>query len=70
MKVNEELDALETMGLEPLRFLVIQRILAGTVLTPLLTVYATALGVLGGVRRAPLTEEPRARRDVTLGTCR
>ncbi len=49
MKVNEELDALETMGLEPLRFLVIQRILAGTVLTPLLTVYAMALGVLGGV---------------------
>jgi len=48
MKVNEELDALETMGLEPLRFLVIQRILAGTVLTPLLTVYAMALGVLGG----------------------
>ena len=48
MKVNEELDALGTMGLDPLRFLVIQRILAGTVLTPLLTVYAMALGVLGG----------------------
>jgi phospholipid/cholesterol/gamma-HCH transport system permease protein len=48
MKVNEELDALETMGLHPLRFLVIQRILAGTLLAPLLTVHAMALGVLGG----------------------
>jgi len=48
MKVNEELDALETMGLDPVRFLVIQRVLAGTMLTPVLTVYAMAVGVLGG----------------------
>ncbi|HTP28772.1 MAG TPA: ABC transporter permease [Anaeromyxobacteraceae bacterium] len=49
MKLNEELDALETMGLDPLRFLVIQRIIAGSLLSPLLTVYAMALGVVGGV---------------------
>lgn len=48
MKVNEELDALATMGLDPVRFLVLQRIVAGAALTPLLTVYAMALGVLGG----------------------
>lgn len=48
MKVNEELDALGTMGLEPVRFLVIQRILAAIALTPMLTVHAMALGVLGG----------------------
>lgn len=48
MKVNEELDALETMGLDPVRFLVIQRVLAGTMLMPLLTVYAMAVGILGG----------------------
>ena len=48
MKVNEELDALETMGLDPVRFLVVQRVLAGTLLTPLLTAYAMAVGVLGG----------------------
>ena len=48
MKVNEELDALETMGLDPVRFLVIQRVLAGTMLMPVLTVYAMAVGVLGG----------------------
>jgi phospholipid/cholesterol/gamma-HCH transport system permease protein len=49
MKVNEELNALETLGLDPIRFLVIQRITAGILLTPLLTFYATFMGVLGGV---------------------
>jgi phospholipid/cholesterol/gamma-HCH transport system permease protein len=49
MKVNEELDALQTLGLDPIRFLVIQRITASILLTPLLTVYATFLGVVGGV---------------------
>jgi phospholipid/cholesterol/gamma-HCH transport system permease protein len=48
MKVNEELNALETMGLDPIRFLVIQRVVAGTMLTPLLTAYSMATGVLGG----------------------
>jgi phospholipid/cholesterol/gamma-HCH transport system permease protein len=49
MKVNEELNALETFGLDPIRFLVVQRITAGILLTPLLTFYATFMGVLGGV---------------------
>ncbi len=49
MKIDEELDALQTMGLDPVRFLVIQRIFACMVMTPLLTVYAMAVGVLGGV---------------------
>ena len=49
MKVNEELNALETLGLDPIRFLVVQRIAAGILLTPLLTFYATFMGVLGGV---------------------
>ena len=48
MKVNEELNALETFGLDPVRFLVIQRITAGILLTPLLTFYAGLMGVLGG----------------------
>jgi phospholipid/cholesterol/gamma-HCH transport system permease protein len=60
MKVNEELNALETFGLDPVRFLVVQRITAGILLTPLLTFYATFMGVLGGVLvtlglRLPLT---------------
>jgi phospholipid/cholesterol/gamma-HCH transport system permease protein len=49
MKVNEELNALETFGLDPMRFLVLQRITAGILLTPLLTFYATFMGILGGV---------------------
>jgi phospholipid/cholesterol/gamma-HCH transport system permease protein len=49
MKVNEELNALETLGLDPIRFLVVQRITAGILLTPLLTFYATFMGVVGGV---------------------
>ena len=49
MKVNEELDALQTFGLDPIRFLVIQRMVAGILLTPLLAFYATFLGITGGV---------------------
>jgi phospholipid/cholesterol/gamma-HCH transport system permease protein len=49
MKVNEELDALKTFGLDPIRFLVIQRIVAGVLLSPLLAFYATFMGIVGGV---------------------
>lgn len=48
MKVNEEINALETMGLDPMRFLVVPRVLAGFLVTPVLTIYASALGVAGG----------------------
>jgi len=48
MKVNEELNALETMGLDPMRFLVVPRVLAGLIVTPILTIYANLLGVAGG----------------------
>jgi phospholipid/cholesterol/gamma-HCH transport system permease protein len=49
MKVREELNALETMGLDPVRFLVVQRLVASMLLTPLLTICAMFAGVLGGV---------------------
>lgn len=49
MKVSEELDALQTLGLDPVRCLVIQRITATILLTPLLTFYASFLGIAGGV---------------------
>ena len=48
MKVNEELDALTTMGLDPVRFLVVTRILAAVLMVPLLTLFADVIGVLGG----------------------
>jgi phospholipid/cholesterol/gamma-HCH transport system permease protein len=48
MKVNEELNALETLGLSPIRFLVVPRIVAGVLVSPLLTCYSILMGVVGG----------------------
>lgn len=48
MKVNEEIDALNTMGLDPVRFLVVSRVIAALAMTPLLTVFADLIGVIGG----------------------
>lgn len=48
MKVNEELNALTTMGLDPVRFLVVTRIIAAVLMVPLLTLFANLVGVLGG----------------------
>ena len=48
MKVNEEIDAFTTMGLDPVRFLVIPRVLAATLMTPLLTVMTNLAGLIGG----------------------
>ena len=47
MKINEELDALTTMGLEPVRFLVVPRVCATVAVTPLLTVLANVSGLIG-----------------------
>jgi len=49
MKVNEEVDALTTMGIEPVRFLVVPKLIAAIVVTPLLTIYANVLGIAGGL---------------------
>jgi phospholipid/cholesterol/gamma-HCH transport system permease protein len=48
MEVGEEVDALETMGLNPIRFLVVPKYLAMLVMMPCLTVVADTAGVLGG----------------------
>ena len=48
MKVREEIDALKTMGLEPVRFLVVPRVIAAVVMTPALTVFADLVGLMGG----------------------
>jgi phospholipid/cholesterol/gamma-HCH transport system permease protein len=49
MKVNEELDALTTMGLNPVRFIALQRIIAAILLTPILSMYATVMSIIGGI---------------------
>src|SRR5690348_6297169 len=48
MKVTEEIDALETMAISPIRFLVTPKFLAMIVMLPCLTIWANAMGILGG----------------------
>jgi phospholipid/cholesterol/gamma-HCH transport system permease protein len=47
-KVNEEINALVTFGLDPVSFLVVPRLLASVIVVPLLTVLANLIGILGG----------------------
>ena len=48
MGVNQEVDALTTMGLDPVRFLVTPRIIAAVLMTPLLTIFSDLVGLIGG----------------------
>lgn len=48
MKVGDEINALSTMGLDPVQFLVTPRMLAGIVMMPLLVIFADLIGLLGG----------------------
>ena len=49
MKANEEIDALEVLGISPVQFLVLPRLLALGAMMPLLALYANALGIVGGM---------------------
>ena len=49
MKVNEEVDALTTMGFDPVRFLAVPKVLAAMLVVPLLTVYADIFAIAGGL---------------------
>jgi phospholipid/cholesterol/gamma-HCH transport system permease protein len=48
MQVNQEIDALKTLGLSPMEFLVLPRMLALALMMPLLALYANVVGILGG----------------------
>ena len=48
MKVNEEVDALTTLGMHPIDFLVMPRVIALVVMMPMLTLYSSLMGILGG----------------------
>jgi len=48
MKVNEEIDALTTLGINPIDFLVTPRMLALVLMIPALTMYASLMGIIGG----------------------
>lgn len=48
MKVTEQIDALETLGTSPVKYLVVPRLLAFTFMLPILTLYANIIGIVGG----------------------
>ena len=60
MKVNEELDALTTMGLPPVRFLVLPRVVAALASMPILTIFAELAGLIGGAIVLELMRVPTA----------
>lgn len=49
MQVNQEIDALRTMGIAPMEFLVLPRMLALMIMMPLLCLYANIMGIFGGM---------------------
>ncbi len=49
MQVNEEIDALRTLGISPIEFLVLPRMLALALMMPLLCLYSDLMGILGGL---------------------
>lgn len=52
MKINQEIDALYTMGISPVGLLIIPRVLSLLIVLPLLTIWADIFGVLGGMLMA------------------
>jgi phospholipid/cholesterol/gamma-HCH transport system permease protein len=49
MKVTEQIDALETLALDPVKYLVIPRFIAGLLMLPVLTIFADTIAILGGL---------------------
>jgi phospholipid/cholesterol/gamma-HCH transport system permease protein len=68
MQVNEEIDALQTMGVPPIDFLVLPRVLALVLMLPLLAIYADLVGIIGGALMgvAVFGIDPTAYLDQTL----
>jgi len=48
MAVTEQIDALETLAVNPVKHLIVPRVLAGLIMLPILTIYADSIGLLGG----------------------
>lgn len=48
MRVTEQIDALRTMAVNPNRYLVAPRLIAGVIMMPLLTLFSTVMGIFGG----------------------
>ena len=48
MRVTEQIDALETLAFNPVSYLIVPRVIAGTVMFPVLTIFASVIGVIAG----------------------
>jgi phospholipid/cholesterol/gamma-HCH transport system permease protein len=68
MEANEEIDALRTLGISPMEFLVLPRVLGLTLMMPILCIFADVMGVFGGalVGVAVLGLNPSLYWDTTL----
>jgi phospholipid/cholesterol/gamma-HCH transport system permease protein len=55
MRVTEQIDAMETLGISPVRYLVVPRLIASVVMLPVLTIFADILAIFGGYLVATLT---------------
>jgi phospholipid/cholesterol/gamma-HCH transport system permease protein len=73
MKVNEEIDALATMGIDPVKYLAVPRMIAGIFMMPLLTMFNLLFGLLGcglvmlSLGFAPITFLDRIQQGADLG---
>lgn len=70
MQTNEEVDALTAMGISPMDFLVLPRVLALVIMTPILSIYADIMGIIGGflVGVLMLGIAPAAYWDMTINS--
>jgi phospholipid/cholesterol/gamma-HCH transport system permease protein len=73
MKVNEEIDALTTMGIDPVKYLAVPRMIAGILMMPLLTMFNLLFGLLGcglvmlSLGFAPITFLDRIQQGASIG---
>ncbi len=73
MKINDEVDALVTMGFDPIHFLAVPKLIATALVLPLLTLYADLFGIAGGLivgvtglDLTPYTYLQESQRPITL----
>lgn len=57
MRVTEQIDAMEVSNINPIRFLIVPRVLATTLLIPLLSIYADVIGIFGSWLAANIKDE-------------
>ncbi|HBB17415.1 MAG TPA: hypothetical protein DCZ97_10645 [Syntrophus sp. (in: bacteria)] len=73
MRINDEVDALVTMGIDPIRFLAVPKLIATVLVLPILTLYADLFGIAGGLivgvtglDLTPYTYLQESQRTITL----